>query len=252
MTTTALHSASALLATMQEPIWHSGLEPELRNVQTSSMSGILVFIAVIFIFVAFNYRHLSAIVKKYAEELLSSRRGRSNVFDESSAGDIRALIFFIVLLVASSGLLLSESLSLLHFDSPQRLHAADVAIMIGLSLSYYLVQLATYSLLAYTFTSREGSIELLRSFNASQGLLGVALTIPAILSIFYPEAITPFLLVGAVFYLAARMLFIFKGFRIFYTNFGSIFYFILYLCTLEIAPLIFAYKCSLNLVFNFL
>ncbi|MDE6853726.1 MAG: DUF4271 domain-containing protein, partial [Muribaculaceae bacterium] len=34
----------------------------------------------------------------------------------------------------------------------------------------------------------------------------------------------------------SRLLFIIKGLRIFYTGIGSLLYFILYLCTLEIIP----------------
>ncbi|MCH5320108.1 MAG: DUF4271 domain-containing protein, partial [Paramuribaculum sp.] len=39
-----------------------------------------------------------------------------------------------------------------------------------------------------------------------------------------------------VLYVLARIMFIVKGFRIFYTNSASIVYFILYLCSLEIVP----------------
>ena len=47
---------------------------------------------------------------------------------------------------------------------------------------------------------------------------------------------------GSVLYLVVRLIFICKGFRLFYDNLLSSVYFILYLCTLEIAPLILLYK----------
>ena len=42
---------------------------------------------------------------------------------------------------------------------------------------------------------------------------------------------------GIVLYIIARVIFICKGFIVFYDNFYSLLYFILYLCTLEIAPI---------------
>ncbi|MDE6655263.1 MAG: DUF4271 domain-containing protein [Muribaculaceae bacterium] len=43
-------------------------------------------------------------------------------------------------------------------------------------------------------------------------------------------------------------MFIIKGFRIFYHKIWSLLYFILYLCTLEIVPLIILYLTALSLV----
>jgi len=39
-------------------------------------------------------------------------------------------------------------------------------------------------------------------------------------------------------YLVARLIFIIKGIRIFYSNLTSIVYFILYLCAVEIVPVV--------------
>ncbi|MDE6169760.1 MAG: DUF4271 domain-containing protein, partial [Duncaniella sp.] len=50
---------------------------------------------------------------------------------------------------------------------------------------------------------------------------------------------------AVVFYFLTRILFICKGFRLFYDNFGSLLYFILYLCTLEIVPLVLIYRVIL-------
>jgi len=45
------------------------------------------------------------------------------------------------------------------------------------------------------------------------------------------------LLVAAGLYICARLVFICKGFRIFYGNLSSIVYFLLYLCAVEMVPL---------------
>ncbi|MDE6240375.1 MAG: DUF4271 domain-containing protein, partial [Muribaculaceae bacterium] len=46
-------------------------------------------------------------------------------------------------------------------------------------------------------------------------------------------------------YLLFRLVFISNGFSIFYRNIFSLVYFILYLCTLEIIPLIYVFKLAL-------
>lgn len=50
--------------------------------------------------------------------------------------------------------------------------------------------------------------------------------------------------IGGVMYLMVRVMFIYKGFRIFYINSFSLVYFILYLCTLEIAPVLMFVKLA--------
>ncbi|MBP3590263.1 MAG: DUF4271 domain-containing protein, partial [Muribaculaceae bacterium] len=49
-------------------------------------------------------------------------------------------------------------------------------------------------------------------------------------------------------YVSARLIFIIKGFKIFYNGFISLIYFILYLCTLEIVPLICIGGIALDIV----
>lgn len=101
---------------------------------------------------------------------------------------------------------------------------------------YYLFQLCAYNAVGYAFTDNEHRRAWIRAFNASQGLLGFALMPAAIVTVFYPVAAMAALWVALALYVVARFLFIVKGFRIFYENFGSLLYFILYLCTLEIIP----------------
>lgn len=55
---------------------------------------------------------------------------------------------------------------------------------------------------------------------------------------------------AALIYLISRILFIYKGFKIFYRNILDLFYFIVYLCALEITPLFWVYRSSI-LIYNF-
>jgi NhaC family Na+:H+ antiporter len=59
-----------------------------------------------------------------------------------------------------------------------------------------------------------------------------------VLLMLYPAHGKVLLAVAAALYFSARLIFIFKGFRIFYSNLSSILYFLLYLCAVEIVPLV--------------
>ncbi len=224
--------------------WQDGLEPALRTVQPGVHSGFLLAIALMLMLVVFNYRHLCRVLRGCGEELASGRHGRNNVFDEHPAGDVRVMLLLIVLSVFSSGVLLGGYLS------DGALEVGATAMVIGVMALWYIYMYTAYSVVGYTFTDSENSQEWLRNFNASQAIAGSVLLVPALVSIFNPTASQGAFWVGFILFIVLRMAFIFKGFRIFYKKIGSLVYFILYLCTLEIIPLIFVYQGSFNLVFN--
>lgn len=99
------------------------------------------------------------------------------------------------------------------------------------------VQLAGYNCVGFAFTGPAESRAWIRAFMASQSLLGYLIVIPTLGALFYPHFAVGFLIAAGVMYVACRILFYIKGFAFFYTSFSSLFYFFLYLCTLEIVPL---------------
>lgn len=224
--------------------WQDGLAPEPRLVQPGRSTVFLTMIALLFVMIAFNFRTISRLLKFYGEELVKIRKGRDNVFDDRPAGDTRVLILLLIQFVVCGGILLSGGISGLVEHDHALMTVPSVAKIIGIVGAYYLFQLAAYQTVGYTFATGEGRREWLRGFNASQALLGVSLTTPAVLVIFYPHTTATMAIIGLIVYLLARLLFIFKGVRIFYDKMSSLLYFILYLCTLEIIPLILVYKCS--------
>lgn len=228
--------------------WETGLEGEPRPMQPGNRSGFLVVIAVMFVVMTFNFRHFGRAMKQYGTELVKLLKGRENVFDEHPAGDTRVLILLILQCIICSGILLSSAICRIVVGDHSAMTGPAVGLVIAACVLYYLFELAAYGIVGYTFTTPARRKQWLRGFNASQALLGLGLIIPAVLTIFYPEITVPAVITGATLYLAARLLFIFKGFRIFYDKIGSLLYFILYLCTLEIIPVIFLYNCSCFLV----
>lgn len=234
----------AVVAEPEVADWHGGLEPEPRPMQPGNRSGFLVLIALLAVVMTFNFKYLGRVLRQYGKEVWEFRRGRENVFDERPDGDTRILLLLLMQCVICIGILLCAGICRIDLASPSTMTGAAVGVVIGICGLYYVAEIVAYNVVGYTFTTPAGRREWLRGFNASQGLLGIMLIIPAVLAVFYPPLTRAAVIAGIALYLCARLVFIIKGFKIFYDNFGSLLYFILYLCTLEIIPVIFVYECS--------
>lgn len=227
--------------------WTTGLAGNERTVSVGDNSGVLTMVAVVIVMMMISYKHCRRLFSTLWQELWAMRH-RANVFDEHTTNETRVLALMALQWCLCTGLLLYSGLGLSGTRLLPDKAFVNSGSMILLMMVYYATQWVTYQVLGYTFSTHTGRRLFVQGFTASQSLLGFALIIPALVSIFYPSAAFIAVIVGVSLYLIARIIFITKGFRIFYTNFGSLFYFILYLCTLEIIPLILVYNLALFLV----
>lgn len=224
-----------------------GIAPIARRELPGYNSGVMTLLIGVFLFITLNLRHYSTFLKTFAQNLFSVRK-RANVFDErSTMSETRVLVSLILLTCICEGILLFDMVSRTGIVAD---NFAAIAAMSGLALAYYIMQYAAYSTVGYIFTTPMRAEMWIKGFSASQSLLGLTLCVPAVLSLFVPSASSAILTVCAILYCIARIIFISKGFRIFYHNSFSLVYFILYLCSLEIIPLIIIYKASLFLTSN--
>lgn len=220
-----------------ETTYLSGLPAVPRQPCVATDSGILTLLTVMFLFVAFNFKHCAKLFRVLAVDMWSVRR-RANAFDDPTANETRVLVALLFQLWVCEGLLAYAALSGLgYITAPASIFMPIVALS-GIAGVYYLLQLAAYRFVGYLFTNPIGASQWVKGFNSSQAFLGIALMVPALVTVFYPSATDAMLWTASGLYVAARMMFIIKGFRIFYHNFPSLLYFILYLCALELVPLI--------------
>ena len=112
-----------------------------------------------------------------------------------------------------------------------------IALFTALAAGFTIAQWLVFKVLGYTFTDKIGARLWVEGFKATQSLVGLLLLPVLVLLLLYPTHGKLLLSIGAVLYLVARLIFIVKGFRIFYSNLPSIVYFLLYLCAVEIVPL---------------
>lgn len=220
----------------------SGLQPEPRNELPGYNSGVMTVLIAVFLFIAFNFRHYTTFLKTFTQNLFSVRQ-RANAFDDKNTmSETRILLSLILLLCVCEGILIFSAV---------RLHGIFTENFMGMGLmtllagAYYIFQLIAYRTVGYVFTTPRRADMWLKGFNASQSLLGITLAAPAVLALFNPGSVAVLLSVSVILYAIARIIFIYKGFRIFYNNSFSLVYFILYLCSLEIIPIIIIYKASI-------
>lgn len=228
--------------------YSEGIIPISRRELPGYNSGVMTMIVAVFFFITLNIGHYSTFLKTFTHNLFSVRR-RPNMFDDrNTMSETRVLASLILLTCVSEGILVFSGMTaLLGVESDNFLSILSLS---GLALLYYLVQYVAYRMVGYIFTTKKRAEMWSKGFSSSQALLGLTIFAPALFSLFIPSAHQLILILSVILYITARIIFISKGFRIFYHNLFSLVYFILYLCTLEIIPLILIYKASLFLTSN--
>lgn len=236
--TDAPYSAADHLAyASHPPAWQSGVAGAERQVMLGSDSGVMAVVTGLLVLIGLSMRYLRRLFKAIPQDLFSVRR-RANVFDEHTANESRVVMLLLLQLFVSQGVLLYMWLG--GPVAAGRALTPTVLALAALSGAFYLFGLVGCITLGYVFTDSVNAGLLRRGLNASQIVLGLTLAIPTLFALFYPALTHAMLVVAAGLYVVLRLCYISKGFRIFYHNFPSLLYFILYLCTLEIIPVIIA------------
>lgn len=228
--------------------YYTGVKCIPRRPMVGYDSLVMTLVIAVFLVIAVNLRHYSTFLKTFWSNIFSVRR-RQNAFDErATVSEARVMFSLILLLCLDEGILLYTGLNI--SDAAGIPPFRGVTLMILLALLYYMWQLGVYRLIGYVFTTRRRALSWFKGFTSSQALLAVMLAPAAMLALFLPSMAGVLVAVGMVLYAVTRLFFIIKGFRIFYHNSFSLVYFILYLCSLEIIPLIFIYKIAGFITFS--
>ena len=252
LTHAAAHPAPAIeqpepVAPPEPPAWTEGLEPAPLHTTGATDPATVSVIVLLLVAVMISFRHSGKLMGAMFRDLLSVRT-RDKSFDEHTASENRLIAIFGLQVTVFMGIIIKAALDISAGRPPLDGPFVTLLPFVGLYAVYYLMQTAWYTVVGWTFADSESTRMWLRGFNAMQSFLGFAVAVPALVTVFYPAAAQWAVAAAAGCYLIARLIFISKGLRIFYSNFGSLIYFILYLCTLEIVPLIFIFKISTEFV----
>lgn len=223
------------------PEWERGMVGTPRAVTAGTDPQVMGIIVGVLVLLALNMRHIRRLFHALSQDLWSLRR-RANVFDEHTANETRSIFLLIAQLCVFSAVMFLLWLAPRGNTAGFGLigHGATLSSAIGwltaATGSYYLFQLAAVGTVGYAFTDPLRCSQWRRGLNASSVLLAQLITIPMLVALFYPGATGAMLAVCAASYVATRLVFIAKGFRIFYRGPLSLVYFILYVGALEILP----------------
>ena len=221
-----------------------GLPPLERKGLPGYDSGVLCLLIGMFLLLASNFRHYSTFFKNFLGDLLSVRR-REKTFGVRTFSETGVQASIVLIACFCEGIIINSAFVERPVIGPVSGEFFVIGARTLMALLYYLWQLAAYGVVGSIFTDKVSARMWMKGFNASQSLLSMLIVVPAVVVLFNPSASHIVIILGLIAYFVARFAFICKGFRLFYDNFGSLLYFILYLCSLEIVPLVLLYRAVL-------
>jgi len=196
---------------------------------------LIALLAGVLVVLALKASWVCRALRSYRNELWSVRR-RGNVFDDAGSVPWPMALLLALVYIVFGGIVLYNCP-----EPPAETSFTGAACAMGLVGAFYLFERCAYWAVGITFAGPDECHRWLGGFSATRAYSGLALIVPSLLMLFRPEWHKELLLVSLLIYFVAKILFIAKGFRIFYKGIVYLFYFILYFCTLEIIPLIVLY-----------
>lgn len=244
---------SLLTDSVAEPVYGLVIENPIvrepappKDPETFGMSIVWLVLIALFCAAALKFKNNV----KYLQAVLSDLteiRVRQNAFDDT-VKETSFLVLLNILWVCSAGVLLWQAVNLTvgnpalgdSFSIPDR-PALGIAVCVGVAGVYALLMCIAYWIIGFVFTDRERARMWLKGAGASQGVEVVLLLPLAALSLSYQPWLPILLEIAAGVFILGKIIFIYKGFRIFFTQISSWMLFLYYLCSIEIVPLVLTY-----------
>lgn len=214
-----------------------GLEAVMTKQNDMPNSVLVGCILAFLIFIALNIGEVRRLFRNFGQDVWSVRN-RSNSFDDRTTNENRTL--GVMMLMASAG----EGIFMASGTGMETGNLTGVALMAGIAVCYNVFQLLCYMLVGWVFADATGRQQWLRGYVSSQSMLGLLILPAGLAALLHPGSAEELMWVAIGLFLTARLVFIAKGVKIFYHKLPSILYFILYLCALEIIPLLIAVSAA--------
>lgn len=222
----------------------ASLAPQMAAAESSGlseMSWVYLVFALLFVLAAFRFRKSPRYFKAQFSDLVDTRM-RQNLFDDTVSETSLTLILQVIW-ACSVGVFLwiwvriaasNPAWSLSVPDTPAR----GIGICAAVALIYEMAMQLAYWVVGNVFTDRERTASWLRGARAQNSLECIPFLPLALLAISYPEWQYWIAIASLSVFVAGKFVFIYKGFRIFFTKLSSWLLFLYYLCSLEIVPLL--------------
>lgn len=230
------------------------VHPKAEHREDTAWGMSYIFGALLLLFCIAGIRFHNS--RKYVTSMLHNLvavRIRSNVFDDT----VRETSFLVLLNLmwsCAAGGLLYGVLCQTASDNPiwsfgvpalATRRALSVAVCMGVGIVYTCFMSVAYYIVGCVFSDRKHAVMWLKGFGAAQGLLSFIYLPLSLLLLCWPEWTEIILWIALGTFIMSKIVFIWKGFRIFFTQFSSWLLFLYYLCSLEIVPLILTYLAGM-------
>ena len=209
--------------------------------------SMLLVLAVIFI-TTVSYRKGYKYVADFFHNI-SSVRERQNLFEDHTVKETQIMtaltantcIFGAILLYIAYGFLY-------HPVEPAATPVFGfVAALSAFTALFHIAMLGLCWLLGFIFSDKLSTGLWLDGVKASASMLGVMLAPITFAILIFPAFVKTGLIMAIILYFLARIIVIYKAFRIFFNNLQSLLYFILYLCSVEIVPVVLSFAGAMDL-----
>ncbi len=223
-----------------------GIAGTPRPASLGTNNGITLILTISFLLVATSFRSGVRLVSQMLSSLFSIKES-DNSFSGITMTESRLRFFLQILTLILEGIILAF---LIQINQPQQepetslIHAG---IAIGCTSIYYFLQFLVYHLLGSIFTDYNNKTKWINGYVSINSLLGIFLFPVVFVMIYIPHLSSDALWIAVVLYIFSRIIFIYKSIKIFLRDIYGILYFILYLCALEITPLILLFKGTVTL-----
>ncbi len=211
-------------------------------------TGIMGIALLLFFVLAITFKSGYKYVADITHRLFSVRK-RQNAFENHTMSETLLMLALIANTCLMGGIIIYLGIDHWYPELGVDVNVFGIAgRLTSLCVAFYLLQTIAFYTIGWAFAQDKESTRLwLEGFNASQAILGLILFPLVFIGLLYPTTTQLVLICAIIAYFSSRIVFISKGFRIFFNNLGSYVYFILYLCTLEIVPVLIMCAGAINL-----
>ena len=211
-----------------------------RNDSGDGISYILGGLFLLTLIIALRFRdNMKHIVAMFNS--LMATRVRQNAFDDT-VRETSLLVLLNLLWCASAGIICYCVYE--NSNGWYQYATTGMLLTMAMAVAYSIFMLISYSGVGWIFSDWDHAALWVKGYAASQALTAPVFFLTALLAICCPgqsEAVGIFAL---IVFVTGKLVFILKGYRIFFNQFSSWVLFLCYLCSLEIVPLILCYRCA--------
>ncbi len=203
-------------------------------------TGSMVLLLTAVFLVVLSYRTGYKYIEQIFTSLFSPRRSE-NAFNDHTVNEIGILSALTLSTSVMEAIACFYAVGTYVPSLSEAIHHhvfACIGTFTAMALLFYVLQLGAYMLVGNVFSDPLSSSQWCDGFKAIHSLLGITLLPVVGMMLVWPQVCKFLLTIAIILYICCRFAFICKGFRIFYNKLPSLVYFILYLCSAEIVPLV--------------